>query len=98
MKAPFHSGSALRYSVMSDEQIGVHRELRQSIPFAVRISAKNDPLAAHFHSPCQRGKPTMNDPHCVYDDVGISEHECRIGTGCDIMRFQGVASFRTWLY
>ena len=66
MEAPFDSGSALRYGVMSDEQICVQRELCQSVSFAVRISTENDSLAAHFHPPCQRGKPTMNHAYCVH--------------------------------
>src|ERR1700687_2229925 len=87
MEASFHSGSALRYGVMSDEQICVQRELRQSVSFAVRISTKDDPLAPQFHSPRQCGKPTMNHAHCVHDDVGVAKHEYRFGTGYHIMWF-----------
>ncbi len=98
MEAPFHSGSTLRYSVMSDEQICIQRELCQSVSFAVRISTENDPLPAHFHSPCQRGKRAMNHAHCVHDHAGVAKHENRYGAGNNIMRLEFVVSFRTWLY
>src|SRR6516165_154763 len=96
MEAPFHSGSALGYGIMGDEQICIQRELRQSVSLAVCISTKNNALAAHFHSPCQRGKPTMNNAHCIHRQVGVAKHKYGFGAGYDIMRFQCVASFLSW--
>lgn len=69
MEAPLHSGSTLRYSVMRDEQICIQRQPRQSVSFAVRISTKNDALAAHFHPPRKRGKLTMNHAHRIRGHV-----------------------------
>ena len=75
MKAPFYSSGALWHGVMSNEQIRVQRELCQSVALAVRISTKNDSLALDFHSPCERGKPTMNNAHRVHHHVGVAKHE-----------------------
>ena len=79
MKAPFHSGSALLYGVMRNEQICIQRELRQSVSVAIRIFTKNDALAGHFHAPIQRGKPSMNNAHCIHYHVEFRNTSTRLG-------------------
>ena len=64
MKTPFHPSSAFQRHGTNDTA-PVRREFRQPVSITILYSTKNDPLAAHFHSPRQRRKPTMNHAHCV---------------------------------
>jgi len=52
VQPPLDSDGSFRHSVMRNEQIGIHRQSDEAFTFTVRISAKNDNLAADLDTPC----------------------------------------------
>ena len=77
MEAPFQSGGVLGYGVMSDEYVRIGCQLYQAFSVSVCVSTENDSLAAYLDSPCQCGKWTVNDTHCVQRHVGVAKNEER---------------------
>ena len=51
VQVPLNSRGAFRYGIVSNEQIGIRRQLRKSFTLTIRISAEHDSLGTHFYPP-----------------------------------------------
>ena len=57
MEATFHSGSALEYGIMGDEQICIQRELRQSVSLARTVELLPGHIVTVNGGVCHRTRP-----------------------------------------